>query len=129
MTLGDQLSLTWEKIDFQHNLIHVPKAKTGKEYAVPMNQDVRRELQDLKKGAAGNPFVFMNSKTGDRVKEIKWSFGTACRLAKIQPFRWDDLRHTFGTKLGQAGYNAYEIAGLWAMRISRPANAMCTLST
>ena len=36
--LGDQLSLGWEQVDFQRNLIYVPNAKTGKDYPLPMNK-------------------------------------------------------------------------------------------
>jgi integrase len=112
MRLGDQLSLRWEQIDFQRNMIFVPNSKTGRDYGVPMNQDVRRELQGLKKLAAHSEYVFVNGKTGTRVKEIKKAFTSACREAGIMGLRWHDLRHTFGTRLGEAGYNAYEIAEL-----------------
>lgn len=112
MRLGDQLSLRWPQVDFQHNVIRVPNSKTGRDYGVPMNQDVRRELQALKRAATGGEFVFTSSKTGTRVKEIKTAFKNACSAAGIKDLRWHDLRHTFGTRLGAAGYNAYEIAEL-----------------
>jgi integrase len=112
MRYGDQVNLRWEKVDFQRNLIYVPNAKTGHEYGVPMNQDVRRELQALKRAAGRSEYVFINPQTGTRYKELKRSFHTALGLAGITNFRWHDLRHTFGTRLGEAGYNAYEIAEL-----------------
>lgn len=112
MRLGDQLTLRWSQVDFQHNLVHVPNAKTGQEYDVPMNQDVRRELQALKRASAGAEYVFLSARTGTRIKEVKKGFKTACRLAGISDLRWHDLRHTFGTRMGAAGYGAYEIAEL-----------------
>jgi len=58
MRRGDQLNLRWEKIDFQRNVIHVPNSKTGRDYTVPMNQDVRNELLALRKLAAKGDYVF-----------------------------------------------------------------------
>ncbi|MBV8857879.1 MAG: site-specific integrase [Acidobacteria bacterium] len=100
MRLGDQLNLRWAQVDFQHNLVHVPNSKTGQEYDVPMNQDVRRELQALKRASASAEYVFLSVRTGTRIKEVKKGFKTACRLAGISDFRWHDLRHTFGTRMG-----------------------------
>ena len=37
---GDLFNLTWERIDFQRGLIDVPNSKTGRDYSVPMNEDV-----------------------------------------------------------------------------------------
>jgi integrase len=81
MRLGDQLSLRWHQVDFQHNVIRISNLKTGRYYGMPMNQDVRRELQALKRAAAGGGYVFVSSKTGTRVKEIKTAFKNACAAA------------------------------------------------
>ena len=37
---------------------------------------------------------------------------TALRIAGIEGLRWHDLRATFGTRLGEAGYDAFTIAQL-----------------
>jgi Phage integrase family len=36
----------------------------------------------------------------------------ACFDAKIEGLVWHDLRATYGTRLGEAGFNAYDIAKL-----------------
>ena len=49
MRLGDQLSLRWRQVDFQHNVIRVPNSKTGQDYEVPLNHSalkVQRFEQD-----------------------------------------------------------------------------------
>jgi integrase len=69
-------------------------------------------LQALKRAAAGGEYVFVSSKTGTRVKEIKTAFKNACSAAGIDDLRWHDLRHTFGTRTAAAGYTAYESAEL-----------------
>lgn len=108
----DQLNLRWEKVDFQRNVIYVPNSKTGRDYTVPMNQDVRDELLALRKNAAKGECVFVNPATGKNFTEIKRAFHTACRMSGIDNLRWHDLRHTFGTKLGDAGCAESTIAQL-----------------
>jgi integrase len=64
MRRGDQLNLRWEKVDFQRNVIYVPNSKTGRDYTMPMNQDVRDELLALRKSTAKGEYVFSNPTTG-----------------------------------------------------------------
>jgi integrase len=56
--------------------------------------------------------VFVNPRTGTRITEVKRGFGTALRIAGIEGLVWHDLRATFGTRLGEAGYDAFTIAAL-----------------
>jgi integrase len=60
----------------------------------------------------GDEFVFVNPKTQTRFKEVKKGFGTAMKLAGISGLVWHDLRATFGTRLGEAGFDAFIIAAL-----------------
>ena len=39
-------------------------------------------------------------------------FGTAMKMAGISGLVWHDLRATFGTRLGEAGFDAFTIAAL-----------------
>jgi integrase len=43
-------------------------------------------------------------------KDIKHSFQKACELAGIEGRFWHDLRATFGTRLAEAGFDAFTIA-------------------
>lgn len=38
------MNLRWEKVDFQRDVIYVPISRTGKDYEVAMNADVRNTL-------------------------------------------------------------------------------------
>ena len=44
--------------------------------------------------------------------DLKKGFAAVCREAKIVGLRWHDLRHTFGTRLGEAGFSEAVIAEL-----------------
>ena len=44
--------------------------------------------------------------------ETKIGFKTACKLAGIHGLIWKDLRATFGTRLAEAGCDAFTIAQL-----------------
>jgi integrase len=110
MRRGDQLTLRWEKVDFQRNIIYVPNSKTGNDYSVPMNEDVRSIL--LRCRSERSEYVFANPKTGKPYTDPKKAFGTACRLAGIRDLHWHDLRHTFGTRLAEAGFSEATIAEL-----------------
>jgi len=112
MRLTEQLSMRVSQVDFSRNLITAVHTKTGRNRQIPMNSEVRAALVELCKGKRSDHFVFHNPQTGDRVKEIKTAFRSACRDAQIIGLQWKHLRATFGTRLGEAGYNAFEIADL-----------------
>ncbi len=54
MRRGDLFNLMWEKVDFQRGLIYVPNSKTGRDYSVPMNEDVRTTLLQLRSNIRGD---------------------------------------------------------------------------
>jgi integrase len=88
------------------------KTKSGKHRLVEMNSEVREILLELCKGKGPDDSVWINPATDAPYTDIKRSFVGACRDAKIEGLVWHDLRATFGTRLGQAGFNAYDIAKL-----------------
>ncbi|MBA2502279.1 MAG: site-specific integrase, partial [Pyrinomonadaceae bacterium] len=69
-------------------------------------------LLELKHNSGGSDYVFTNPETGRPYTDIKRAFGTACRLAGIRNLHWHDLRHTFGTRLAEAGHSEATIAEL-----------------
>lgn len=54
----------------------------------------------------------MNPDTGTRYTDVKKSFSAACRNAGLTDFRFHDLRHTFGTRLADAGVDVVKIKEL-----------------
>jgi integrase len=77
-----------------------------------MNQEVREVLLQLVRENPSSEYVFVNRKTGRPYTCIKRAFNAACDHAKITNLHWHDLRHTFGTRLAEAGCSEATIAEL-----------------
>ncbi len=112
MRRGELLKLRRSHVDFGLNLINVKQTKTGKDRTIPMDASVRETLSRLCEGVNDEDFVFMNSRTGVNLTDVKHGFGSACREADIHNLTFHDLRHTFGTRLADAGVDIVKIAEL-----------------
>jgi hypothetical protein len=77
MRRGYQLNLRWAKSRLPAECNLRSNSKRGRDYTVPMNQDVRDELLSLRRVAAKSEDVFVNSTTGKQFTEIKRAFQTA----------------------------------------------------
>ena len=91
-----------------------------------MNPEVFEILRAMREKSTGKGYVFVSSKTGTRVKEVKTAFVTALREAKIEGLVWHDLRATFGTRLGEAGFDAFTIAALMGHSDIHTTVSLCT---
>ncbi len=97
MRRGEIGELTWRDVDFVHAQIYVRRIKTGKNGHVPMNRTVKELLDSLPR-AAGDEAT--------KLFEVKWiesAWRKVCAETKITDLRFHDLRHTFATRLLQAG--------------------------
>ena len=112
MRRGELLKLRRNHVDFGLNLINVKQTKTGKDRTIPMDESVREILFRLCDGLGDENFVFENSRTGVHITDIKHGFKSACREAGIHDLTFHDLRHTFGTRLADAGVDIVKIAEL-----------------
>src|ERR1051325_591255 len=113
MRLGEQLRMKRSQVDFLRNIVTARETKNGRPRDIPMNDEVRETLAGLCKDKRPDDYVFVSPKDSDkRLREVKRGFHTACRLASIKGLEWKDLRATFGTRLAEAGCDAFTIAQL-----------------
>lgn len=110
---SEQTRLKATHCDFSRNVIIVQQTKTNKRpREVPMSDDVRTVLLRLARGRKRDDYLFVNPNTSKPFVDYKNGFMRACADAGIENLTWRNLRDTFGTRLGEAGYNAFDIAAL-----------------
>src|SRR6266478_5612413 len=102
LRIGEILSLKWEGVDLEKNLLTVFADKTHKIRPVPINSEARRVLDFWTLGRK-NEFVFYNHETGKPFVDLKTGFALACRKAGIKGVTWHTLRHTFPSRLLERG--------------------------
>jgi integrase len=124
MRKGEILNLKWENVDFKNRVITVEGTKTGEIRRIPMNNKLTEVLESAKKESKGE-YVF--SENGKPYGDVKTGWWTALEKAGIENFRFHDLRHTFGSRLGMLGMDMKAIADLMGhktiqmtMRYSHP---------
>lgn len=96
------LSLTWKCVNFEDKKITLLDTKNGKKRHIPINSLLMDELKILQKAKCCD-YVFANPITKTRYFDLKTSFNSICKLAKIKDFRFHDLRHTSATRMVGAG--------------------------
>lgn len=112
MRRGEILRLRWEDVDLDQGHIAVRKTKSGKDRLIPINAQVRDVFSFLWPLRGKSGLVFPNPATGKPYTEVKKSFKEACRKAKIDGLRFHDLRHTFASRLVEAGVDIVTIRDL-----------------
>lgn len=108
---GEIFSLRWSEVDWSRNFIHVTNTKTGRSRIVPLNERTHAVLQQRQQKSQCE-FVFVSRRTGTRLRNLRNGFGKACEDAKVTNFHFHDLRHTFASRLADAGVDAFTIAEL-----------------
>lgn len=109
---GSQYQLTWEMVEWDARVLHIPRTKNDEPIHLPLNDAALTVLRKLEKDSKGKERVFISEETGQPLNCPKHWFTDAVRLAGIQDFRWHDLRHTFATRLRQRGVALEDIADL-----------------
>ncbi|WP_353686754.1 site-specific integrase [Thermodesulfovibrio sp. 3462-1] len=102
MRKSEFLNLKWDQVDLKHGFIFLDKTKNGERREIPINDTLRITFNGLLR-RLDTPYVFYDPATGKPYQDVKRSFASACRRAKIQDFRFHDLRHTFASHLVMAG--------------------------
>jgi integrase len=115
MRLGELLALTKAKVDFGRGLVYVVNPKWRKDprktEGLPVCEEALKILADL---CARSPGLLLARADGRRVVPSTASnmFRRRAASCGLKGFRFHFLRHTFGTRLGEAGVSPYAIARL-----------------
>jgi len=102
MRKGEILSLKWDNVDLRHGFILLDVTKNGERREIPINGTLKATLQGITR-RLDVPYVFFDQNIGKAYQDVKRSFKTALKKAKIHDFHFHDLRHTFASHLVMAG--------------------------
>lgn len=113
LRLEEELSLGWGDVSFSEGLLCVRDGKGGKSRHVPLNQTLRKLLQGMSRSTQSG-FLFVNGKTGTRYTRhgVGCVFRRVVEKAGVKHVRWHDLRHTFASRLVQAGVSLLQLKEL-----------------
>jgi integrase len=106
MRKGEILNLRWEDIDLKRRLITVRTLKGGNKRIIPISTTLYETLKGFKvRDLSGKVFPISPW-------TVRSAFDKAVKRAQIENFRFHDLRHTFATRLVQAGVDIYMVKEL-----------------
>jgi integrase len=112
MRRGEILKLRWATVDFDKRIVRVEETKSGEPRKVDMNAVLFELLRWQRILNPAGEYVFMNPDTGKPYVEVGKAFRAACRRAGIKGLRFHDLRHTFASRLIEAGANIITVRDL-----------------
>ncbi|NEX63462.1 site-specific integrase [Noviherbaspirillum galbum] len=102
---GELFGLRWVdvKLDLEppHLTIRDENTKSGQTRHIPLNDEALETLKLWQQQTPGD-FVFPGP-NGKPITEIKTAWGRLLKDAKIEDFRWHDMRHHFASRLVMAG--------------------------
>jgi len=100
MRRGEITGQKWEDIDFSRKLLFVTRSKTpeGESREIPLSDRLHELLLKNRKTEG-----LVVSFRGKPVRIVKRTWKTALKNAGIRHVRFHDLRHTFNTRLMEAG--------------------------
>lgn len=114
MRQGEILSLQWRDVDFARSVLVVMKSKNRERRTIPLNGRVFKLLMEKQQGSLLKSGLVFTTSRGTRInaRNLARAFYGAMEKGRIENFRFHDLRHTFATRLVQAGIDLYKVQRL-----------------
>ncbi|MEW6365197.1 MAG: site-specific integrase [Acidobacteriota bacterium] len=109
---GELLALKWEDVDLERSFLRVRTSKNDRPRSVPLDGDVKAVLSAMLSRRRLDVSDVFTYKGRGGIKGIKTAWNKACRKAGISDLHFHDLRHTFASRLVQAGVSLYAVAKL-----------------
>ena len=111
------LDLKWSQIDLTRRTLTILEQKNQGVDTLPLNQTTLQLLRKLAIDSGMSGHVFPNE-NGNRIdnRNLLRAFYMALKRSGIENFRFHDLRHTFATRLVQAGVDLYAVQKLGRWR-------------
>ncbi len=117
MRMGEILSLRWDTVDLFRRTVTILRSKNGDKLMIPLNGHMFALLKKLKDRTSSSEWIFPSQAGTMRDGHgLRRAFRKALKTAKIHEFHFHDLRHTFATRLIQAGVDLYKVQKLLGHR-------------
>jgi len=111
--LNEALTSTWENLDLENRTwkIEAVNNKAKRVRAVPLNDSALETLNTIQSDPLRQRgYVFINPKTGDRLKYPAKGWHSIRAEANLHHFRLHDCRHTAASLMVDSGRSLYEVA-------------------
>lgn len=114
MRRGEILALTWAGVDFTRRTVTVFRSKNGERRTIPVNQTVFDLLTQKYATRSSDSLLVFASQMATPLdgSNLRRGFTCALKAAQIEDLHFHDLRHTFATRLVQAGVDLYKVQRL-----------------
>lgn len=106
LRFGELCNLTWTDVDLTAPALLTVRgdgAKSGQTRQIPLNDHARDVLKKWRPANPDRADRVFPDRDGERLGEIKTAWKRITKEAKVDAFRFHDLRHTFASKLVQVG--------------------------
>ena len=102
---GELFNLCWKQVDIQGGNLTVSglTAKSGKTRQVPLSKETVEVFMSWKEQRNPAMKLVFPSRTGAPLTDIKTAWGSLLKRAKINQFRFHDLRHHYASRLVMGG--------------------------
>jgi site-specific recombinase XerD len=112
MRRSEMYGATWRNVDFEHDLLTVPRSKHGETRHVTLNSAARTMLEFLREKAGESEYVFLSMRNNEPLTGNRHWFEGAVKKAGVKDFTWHCLRHSFGSRLASRGIDLRKIQEL-----------------
>jgi len=102
---AELFTLVGENVDLQGAQLTIPgsAAKSGKPRHVPLNDEALAAISGWQKQTGKESGLCFQNKNGDPMHDANTSWKNVLADAKIDNFRWHDMRHHFASRLVMSG--------------------------
>jgi len=114
MRMGEILALTWTGVDLFRRTVTVFRSKNGERRTIPASTTVLDLLKHKYATRPGTADIVFHSESQTPLdgSNIRRALNIALDSAKIHDLHFHDLRHTFATRIVQAGIDLYKVQRL-----------------
>jgi integrase len=111
LRFGEIANLRWKHIDFDNGFVTLERTKNGDARFVPLPDQVAAYLNEIPRAKLPEEYLFPSRNTDKRhpYSLIRKAFQKALQEAKLQDFKFHDLRHTAASHMAMNGATQGEL--------------------